>query len=336
MYLQKNFIHVTIIILAGLSVGSAEIEVDKKVTDLFDVNWESVRYYKSVSRYNPKVSSNKQDSSANENLNLSCQIKIKDPNIVLGTCQQGIITELIDHKGRNVDPGQKLPPLKHMSYDGLRYRRRYTRRPQMSKWKSMIRSLLRVRPTSFRPKLINELQPSRLDMQLDIGLLEPFGGKIKNLKGYFYAITAESLEYIDVPFEPNNTWVRLTDDIEIRVNEARSTSLGSRTRCHFNIEERWAGGDRMNRLSVEDFLPQRIVTGRQFIGIDGKPTDRFRGFNRLPAHVGGGGSGGGDTQIEKIRFVIAVNPSHHKVPFELKKIPLPRPELQEERKKDKR
>jgi len=335
MRLRRGFIYVIIVMFAGLSIGSSEVEVDKKVTDLFEVNWEAVRYNKSVSRYNTKVSSNRQETSANESLNLSCQVEIKDPNIVLGTCQQGIITEMKDGKGQNVDPGQKILPLKHMSYDGLRYRRRYSRRPQMPRWKSIIRSLLRVRPAPFRPQLYDELQPARLDMQLDIGLLDPSGGEIKSLKGYFYALTAASLEYVDIPFEPNNTWVRLTDDLEIQVNEARSVSMGSNVRFNCSIEERWAGADRMNRLTAETYLPERVVTNRQFIGIDGKPTSHFMGLGRLPAHVGGNSSGsGGNTQIDKIRFVIAVNPSHYKIPFELKKIPLPNPELKEEKKKD--
>jgi hypothetical protein len=334
--IYKVFLIINFVLLSGLSIGSAEIKVDKKVNELFEVNWESVRYNKSVSRYNLKVSTNRQDASANENLNLSCQVEIKDPNMVLGTCQQGIITELKDSKGQNVDLGQRVPGLKNMSYGALRYRRRYSQRPQLPKWKSLVRSLLRVRPAPFQSKLINELQPSRLDMQLDIGLLEPSGGKIRSLKGYFYAITAASLEYVEVPFEPNNTWVRLTDDLEIRVNEAQSRSLRSRTRYNFSIEERWAAGDRMNRLTAETYLPERIVMDRQFIDINGKPTNHFRGFGSLPVNVGGGGSGsGGNSQIERIRFVIAVNPSHHKIPFELKKIPLPDPELKEEKKKDK-
>ncbi len=334
MHLQKSFIHIVIIILAGSSVGSAGDNSDKKVKDLFEVNWEAVRYGKSVSRYNTKVSSNRQEASSSESLNLSCQVEIKDPNIVLGTCRQGIITEMKDSKGQNINPGQKPLPLKNMSYDGLRYRRRHTRPPQLPRWKSIMRSLLRVRPAPFRPQLVNELQPARLDMQLDIGLLEPSGGEIKSLKGYFYALTAESLEYVDVPFEPNNTWVRLTDDVEVRVREAQCTSLASRVRYHFSIEEQWAAGDRMNRLTAETYLPERIVTNRKFIGVDGKPADNFMGFGHLPAYVSGSGSGSGDVRIEKIRFVIAVNPSHNKIPFELKKIPLPDPELKEEKKKD--
>jgi len=51
------------------------------------------------------------------------------------------------------------------------------------------------------------------------------------------------------------------------------------------------------------------------------------GFGFLPTHVGGSGGGshsGSGKPIKKIRFVIAVNPKHYKIPFELKNIPLRR------------
>jgi hypothetical protein len=321
----------------GLSIGSVEVGVDKKATDLFEVNWESVRYNKSVSRNNLKISSDQQDSRVSENLSLLCQVEIKDPNLVLGICTEGIITEMTDNQGQKVDPGQKLPQLKHMSYEGPRYRQRYTQRPKLSRWRTVINSIFRIQQTPFRPQLYNELQPSRLNMQLDIGLLDPPEGEIKSLKGYFYAMTAESLEYVDVPFEPNNTWVRLTDDLDIQVSEAQCTVSPSRVRYNYSIEERRAGGNRRNRLTAADYLPEKIVTSRQFIGIDGKPTRSFSGLNSLPAHVTGRGSGSGNyARIEKIRFVIAVKPSHHKIPFELKKIPLPDPESREEKNKNKR
>lgn len=337
MCLQRIYIRVTIILLSGLSIGSAGVEVDKKVTDLFDVNWESIRYNRSVSRYNLKVSSNEQDSRANETLELSCQVEIKDPNLVLGTCQQGIITEMTDSKGRNVESGQKLPQARNMSYRGLRYRQRFTKPPQLSRWKAIIRSLLRVRPTPFRPELINELQPAQLDMQLDNGLLESSDKEISRIKCYFYALMAESLEYVEVPFEPNDHWVRLTDDLEIQIREAQCSASASRLRYTFDVDERWVGGDRMNRLTVEDTLPEKIVMERQLIGEDGEKAGRSMGLLSLPAHVGGGGSGShsgssGVSPIEKFHFIIAVKPSHCKIPFELKKIPLPDPELKEEKK----
>jgi hypothetical protein len=318
-----------IVLLFGLPITPAGAGIDKKVTDRFKVNWESIKYDKSVYRLNPEFTLN--DPSIRESLSLSGRIEIKDPNLVLGTCQQGIITEMTDRQGRKIDPGTEPPQSRRMSYESLRYNQRYIQSPQLPRWKVAIRSLLRTGPTVSRPELVNELQPARLDLQLNIGLLKTPGGEISSLKGYFYVLMAESLEYVDVPFEPNNNWVRLTDNLEIKVREAR-TSASS---FSFDIEERWAERQRINRLTIEDYLPERIVTGRQFIGIDGKPTQHFMGLQSLPAHVGGSGSGGGsNTQIKKIRFVIAVNSSHYKIPFEFKNIPLPNPELRQEKKKN--
>jgi hypothetical protein len=319
-----------IVLLFGLPIVSAGAGVDKKVTDLFKVNWESIRYDKSVYRRNPEFTLN--DPSVRENLSLSGRIEIKDPNLVLGTCQQGIITEMTDHKGQKIDHSQELP--RRMYYEGLRYNQRYIQPQLLPRWKTVIRSLLRTGPTSSRPELVNELQPARLEIQMNIRLLETPGGEIGSLKGYFYIIIAESLKYIDVPFEPNDNWVRLTDDMEVHVREAKcTTTSASRSRYSFDIEENWTGGPRTNRLSIEDYLPERIVTGRQFIGVDGKPTQHFMGMQSLPAHVAGSGYiSGSDIQIKKIRFVIALNPSHYKVPFEFKNIPLPDPELRQEKK----
>ena len=336
MRLRRSLIYVIIITFTGLSSGLADAEIDKKVTDLFGVNWESVRYNRSVSRYNLEVSSNEQNSRASESLSLSGQILIKDPNLVLGTCQQGVITEMTDRQGRNIESGQELPQSRNMSYEGLRYRQRYTQPPKLPRWKNFVRSILRIRPASFRPERINELQPARLDMQLDIGLLGSSGGQITEIKGYYFALMAESVEYVEVPFEPNDNWIRLTDDLEIMVQEAECATTSSRIRYNYNIQERRTGDDRPYRLTVEDYLPERIVTDRHFVGADGKPIDRFMGISRLPGRVGGGGSGSrsdsrGVIPIEKIRFVIAVNPSHYKVPFEFKNIPLPDPELRQDK-----
>ena len=86
----------------------------------------------------------------------------------------------------------------------------------------------------------------------------------------------------------------------------------------------------MHRLTVGDFLPDRVVVAQQLIGQDGKPSRHHSGFRSIPAHVGGSGRGGGSNvgRIEKIRFVIALNPKQYKVPFKLEDIPLPNP-LQE-------
>ena len=348
--LRWSFLYLIIIIFTDLSMASADANVDKKVTNLFEINWESMRYDKSVSRYNPKISPNKQASRADENLILSCEIEIKDPKLVLGISRKGVLTAMTDGKKQNIEINQQLPESRRttmpemrnipsprsmeMAYEALRYRRKMTQPPKISRWRAFLYKYLRYPQKPSKPALVNELQPSRIRFGLDIGLLEPSGGEIRNLKGYYYALMAESIEHVDVPFEPNEKWVSLTDETEIQVKEANCTISGSRIRYNYDIEENRTGGNRMFMLSVENYLPEKMVMGRQLIGQDGKQINRSPGMGSLPAHVGGRGSGsgsgsGGISPIKKIRFVIAVNPKHYKIPFEIKKIPLPNPESKE-------
>jgi hypothetical protein len=350
--LRWSFIYLIIIISTDFSMASTDANVDKKVMDRFEFNWESMRYDKSVTQYNPKVSSNEQASSSNESLKLSCEIEIKDPNLVLGISRKGVLTEMTDSKRRNIEISQEptamrrppiptmrnipMPRSMDMTYEGLSYHRIFTQPPTIPRWRALLYKYLRIPQAPFKPELVDELQPARVQFELDIGLLEPSGGKIRNLKGYFYALMAESLEHVEVPFEPNDQWVRLTDEVAIQVREADYTISGSSLRFNFEIEENRTGGERIHRLSVGDYLPEKIVMDRQLIGEDGKQINRSPGLGPLPAHVGGGGGGshsgpGGVSPVEKIRFVIAVNPKHYTIPFELKDIPLPDPESKEEK-----
>ena len=223
----------------------------------------------------------------------------------------------------------------HMRYEGLQYRNRFTQPPKIPRWRALLYKLFRYQPRPFKPEFINELQPGRVRFQLDLGLLEPTGGEIRSLKGCFYVLMAESTEHVEVPFEPNDNWVQLTDELEIQVREAKCTISASRLRYNFDIEENRIGEARIHGLSVGDYLPQKIVVDRQLIGEDGEQINRYPGMGSLPAHVGGRGSGShsgsrGISPVKKIRFVIAVNPKHYKIPFELKNIPLPNPESTEE------
>ena len=79
-------------------------------------------------------------------------------------------------------------------------------------------------------------------------------------------------------------------------------------------------------LHSKSDLPNRFPVGRQLLCQDDKLIFDSTGLS-LPSSVGGRGSGGGSSVdlVEKIRFVIAVNPSHRKIPFELGYIPLPAP-----------
>lgn len=352
---RQCFIYLVIFIFSDFSMASSDAGIDKKVTELFEINWESMRYNKSVEQYNPEVSSNRQPSRTDERLTLNCRVEIKDPNLVLGISRKGFLTELTDSKKRNIEINQQesesmpsMPAMRNMPgnmprfrsmdmwYEGLRYTMQFTQPPTVPRWKALLFKYLRIPQKPFKPKLVNQLEPSHLQFDLDLGLLETSGGEIRSLKGYYYALMAESIENVEVPFEPNDQWVRLTDDVAIQVLEAKYTISGSKTRYNYEIEQDQSARRGMDRLSVGDYLPEKIVMGRQFIRADGEPLERSMGLGFLPAHIGGSGSGshsgsGSASPIEKIRFVIAVNPKHYKIPFEITKIPLPNPESKEEK-----
>lgn len=320
----RSYVLIHVIFLSFVtSLGWAEAPIDVKVTKCFKVNWSSIDYFKmnKIQRTSPK----KQETS--ENLSLSCEIEILKPDLILGTTQECVLTQLIDSNGKNVSSipaGHSKLDVKRMDYEALRYRRRRVPPARPNRWLARIQSILKIpRRTRPQPTWVNELEPNRMHIKLDANAGKHTGEEISRIEGYFYALKADSLEHIEVPFEPNNNWVRLTDDLEIRVREARHTGSS----YHFQIENRHPRGVRIRSISPKDLLPSRIVVNRQLIGPNDKPAQHFRSIRRLPAQVGGSGSGSGGSsdQIQKIRFVIAVNPSHYKVPFKFEHIPLPKP-----------
>ena len=161
-----------------------------------------------------------------------------------------------------------------------------------------------------------------MQIDLNVGLGEKSTEKIGRVKGYFHALVAESYEYVDVPFKTSDKWHRLTPDVEIQVRDAwcRDSSFRLSTRAR---PER---GMSMHSLSADSYLPERMVVDRQFINDKGE-TRNSGGFRRLPFSVGGGMSGSGcfEGTIEKVRYTIAVNPTHYEIPFMLENIPLPKP-----------
>jgi hypothetical protein len=353
--LRWSFIYFVVIIFTNFSIASSDVNIDKKVTSLFDINWESMRYNKTVTQFNPdnpEISMNRQPSRTDENLTLNCQVEIKDPNLILGISRKGLLTGLTDGKRRNIEISQEQPELSRppmegmqrapsrwsmeMAYEGLSYHRQFTQPPKIPRWRAFLYKYLKISQKPFTPVLVNQLEPPRVQFELDLGLLERSGGKIRSLKGYYYALIAESVEYVEVPFEPNDQWVKLTDDTAIQVSVARNTISGSRTRYNYEIEEDRPGRGGIPYLAVGEYLPEKMVMGRQLIKQDGEPLDSSMGHGFLPVNIGGSGSGsrsgsGGASYITKIRFVIAVKPKHYKIPFELKNIPLPNPDSKEEK-----
>jgi hypothetical protein len=313
-----------VIALSGLSMSKADSAKQNKIEKLLKTDWESIQYYKNVSVYNPRVSSNQRSSSSSENVNVNCKVEILDPNVILGTCSQAVITEITDSKGHVISSGEEFPNTSSMTYDGLRYSTKMVMPKRDPKWKQIMESVMRIRKeTDYRPQMVLELQPNNLRIQLDKDTLQKAGSEIGSIKGYFYALSAGSLKNVDFPFEPNDNWLPITDYEEIKIKDVQRSGSS----INYNIEERNLGGNQPFSLKVGDYLPRQIVTARQFLKDDGTVSGHFLGIQRIPAHVGGGGSMGGTDvpQITTIRFVIAEDPNHNKIPFELKNIPVPKP-----------
>jgi hypothetical protein len=297
-----------------------KLQTDPKVAKCFKPDWHCVTYEKTVC--NPAIPTKSQNKQASESLTLTCLVEISDPKLVLGTCDKPIITQIVDGKGRNTEPDRVQLDPDRMYYQAPHYRPKVVFPSTLARLEGNLRLTLGL-PLASRsmPKHVTELAPVRLQIPLDIGLIEAGCASITRFRGYFPALMAESLEQVFVPFEPNDNWVRVTPDVEIRVVEAARTGSAS----HFSIEQR-PQTTASRQLSVQDYLPSEIVIDRQFVNQNGKSGDRFGNRHRLlPCPAGGAGGVGGLDPVERIDYLIAVNPTHHKIAFELKDIPLPNP-----------
>ena len=295
-------------------------QFNKEVADCLEVNWNSITYSKTI--YNPAVSGKSQDQVVSEKLSVRCEARILDPKLIIGTCDIPVIEQIIDGKGRETDISRAQPRSNRMYYSTLEYKPSLTPTLPSSLfyWEGRARLALGL-PLRARhlPKHASVLQPVRMGIQLDPGLLRRDTGEIESIKGYFHPLTAESSKHVEVPFKPDNKWVRLTSDVEIQVRKAWHTG----TMARFDIRQRGRTGAAASYLYVGDSLPDAIVVERQFIGKESRPKPPVKFGRSLPGPIGG--SGGSDTgrQVEKIDYLIATSPKYNRIPFEIEHIPLP-------------
>jgi len=264
-----------------------DLESGSKVADGLNVRWRSLEYTKTL--YNPAFTSNKQGQSKAESLSLSCKVDMPEPELVLGTCNDSVIEQITDSQGRDVEIGN-IPSRSIFVY----------------------RDRPRFRVSRMYVGLDGGPEPTPLRVELDCGLYKRVSGDF-GLKGHFYALIAESFEYVDLPFEPNDNWLSITSDVEIRVREARNEAL----RYRFEIEQRPENVRQAFGMRVGDPLPSRFVVDRQIIV---QKSSVGAGGSSSSGSIGGSGSGTGRAEI--IRYKIAVNPTHQAIPFELEHIPL--------------
>jgi hypothetical protein len=272
--------------------GSESSRFKKNVAENLDVHWSRVEYYKGLR--NPAIAPQYRNALESETLSFSFVVKMADPRLLLGIALEPTIEKIKDSRGVVIDINQKT----------TQPNRQY-RNVTLMRWLTTINlnhpERTRIPTEQYTPR-----------MELDGSLRKRLGDKIGLLKGYYEGLMAESLEYIDVPFRPNENWVRLTEKVEIRVAEARNVPDA----YYYNIEQYPEDAISAKRVLVGEQLPHRLVVGRQMIG-----------RNDIIVSAGGsgmgiGGKGNGIGGAETIRYIIAVNPAHVIIPVELRDIPL--------------
>jgi len=272
---------------ANRTAGTQSIkrsQFNNKYAESLNIRWRSIEYIKTL--YNSALTSNKRIMPKAESLLLSFEVEMPDSGLILTTCPNAVIEKVTDSRGGNIDIGPSSSESRVMYRPNPRF--------------------MEVGPPSG---------PERhtLRVGLDAGLLKQINGEI-GLKGYFYALVAESLEYVELPFEVNDNWVRLTPDVEIRVREARNEASQHR----FDIEQRAEIVTDLFDVQIGDYLPGRLILNREFIAQISAVGSG--GAGSTGGRIGGRGFGIG--RAEKIRFNIAINPAHQIIPFEIKRIPL--------------
>ncbi|UCC45562.1 MAG: hypothetical protein JSU65_06495 [Candidatus Zixiibacteriota bacterium] len=316
-------IGMSICLATAQSESKGESERQKKVEDNFKVSWTRISYDKTASVRSTFVPED-QRQEVSESLSLQCEVDMLDPNLVLGTSMFAVIEEMTDDKGEDIAVYSRLPSPLRVCYQAPRYGWKYVGSTRTPKWKNVVRSVLRLPPKAdLYPQWAEEIQASPMVIGLDVDSTSRAAREISRAKGRFYALAAESFEYVDVPFKKSDKWVRLTPEVEVQVVEAWCKDSSYRIRT----KGRPRGGGSMPPVTPESHLPARFLVRRQLIGPDGKPVGRHGVVGYLPYRVGGGRSDKGNNmgQIKKIRYVIAVNPTHYEIPFVLEHIPLPEP-----------
>ena len=322
--IRSHRIYIITVAVLVLCPPTARTKLKTKTAGLFEVSLNSVKYDTSTSYILTSQERRKQEI---EQLRFFCDVNIADPKLVLGTSRKGIITQVKSDKSTIVDiDGKELPRSRSFTdrYSSLRYSKKFVPPKKPAKWKIELRRILKLPPLKTpRPQWLYELAPSRLTLELDAGLIGPDSEKISRIEGYFHVLMAESLEYVDIPFKPTEEWVRITPEYEIKVLVAQTTE----SRFNYHIESRPKEIGLTGRISPDTNLPERFVAKHQLIGKDGKPIRSHHNTAnpRLPGSGSGvgGGSGSNLGNMKKFRFVIAVNPSHHKIPFVLEDTRLP-------------
>ena len=270
--------------------------VSVKITEDLTISWSAVTYRKTL--HNPAFLPGYRNTTESEELSISCEIDMSDPRLLLGIAYDPIIEEITDSQGNDMQINQQPQP---------NSKRKYMQDVFFDKW---LRGINLGR--SKKEMIPDKRLPPRLE--LPGGLREQIEGQIGLLRGRYEALMAESIQYINIPFRSDDKWIRLTDDVEIKIVKARNVN----NMYYYEILQRPESVLTAEMVHVGEPLPSKLVVGRQTIMHN---SWRVSAEGRSgPSVISGKGNGIG--RAEGIRYVIAVNTDHATIPFELQEIPV--------------
>lgn len=278
--------------------AQANSPIGEEVADDVDVLWSRVTYRKGL--VNPTLPPERRNSMGPESLQVSCVIRMADPRLLLGIAPEPTIEQITDARGNDVEILQGPARSRHAYFQDM----------FLKQWLSEMNLEQRVKPWA---RHTDRIGPT---IQLGSGYRDKIGGQIGLLRGYCIGLVAESLYNVDLPFRTSDEWVRLTDDLDIRVIQAENAP----GKHYWKVELRPEDAPTGDHLWVGDYLPSRLLVSpviitRNSSGVSASGGGRSNGVIR--------GSGLG--RAEGIRFVMAVNPAHAGIPFELRDVPLAAP-----------
>ena len=303
-----------------VSSEESELVYDKRIAKWFDAQWDSITYQKALN--NPAISLADNEQMATNGLVLHCKVDVIEPEKVLGVSGTPTISRSSWSKcaenylraGRN--------RVRFMHYTSMRYRPKQVPPSSLFRWESKLRRALGLSlKKRHKSQLKSEPAPIRFSIELEPDLVENGLGEIDSIKGLIDVLTIESFKHVKVPFEPNEKWVHLTEDVEIKIAEAYHDGSAYR----YEIKERSQSKLHLPMILAGTTLPDEIVLSRELTGPDKQPNRSLVGMSPMIGHVGGRGSVGTSSVRDTFDFKIGIHPSQSKVPFEIKGIPLPKP-----------
>lgn len=183
-------------------------------------------------------------------------------------------------------------------------------------------------------------RPFTLQLQLDPNQVIP--AELSQLDFYVYALYAQPLTVIDIPFKPMNDWMELWPGFRVIIE----TALLEDGTCEYAIKEEISGlsnsddvlkqgydlcgADELGWYRFEDIFTDRdLIYNRDMIDASGMPTSRNGGSRSSSSRKSGGMTSrteSGDwnecSGIAFIRYTIAVKPYKLVVPLTLRDIPV--------------